>query len=118
LSGSIQIGCCVGTIEQDSGAGLLDGDINAARESIVHAVESNQHATGVNDSHVLGNDSVGFLHGSSNEAVSFVDRDDMSLSCNVSWGPTIYRCMNTYLCRSASNAVGGSLVTSSTSAER
>jgi hypothetical protein len=73
LSGSIQVGCCVGTVEQNSGTGLLDGDINAARESIVHAVESNQHTTGINNSHVFGNDRVGLLHGSSNEAVSFIN---------------------------------------------
>jgi hypothetical protein len=73
LSGGIQVGCCVGTVEKDSGTGLLDGDIDAARESIVHAVESNQHTAWVNNSHVLGDDSVGFLHGSSNDTVSFVD---------------------------------------------
>ena len=84
MSGSIQVSCCVGTVEKDSGAGLLDGDINAARESVVHAVESNQHTARVNNSHVLRDDSVGFLYGSGNEAVGFIDRDDMSLSCTVS----------------------------------
>ena len=73
MSGSGQVCCRVSTVEQDDSAGLLDRDVNAARESVVHAVESDQQATGINDGNILRNDRVGFLHGSSNEAVSLVN---------------------------------------------
>lgn len=73
-------------VEQDSGAGLLDADVDAAGVCVVHAVESDKHACRVDDGNVLRDDGASFLDGSGNDALCHVDGDDVSLIANVSRG--------------------------------